>query len=184
MKPSNEALLQEIMEDFRKTRDTFLEVQRNLTSLQASAQSPDRTLTATVDAHGQLASIVFRGTAYRDMPGARLADLIVSTVRRAQADLQRQANSTASALLSNGSATFDGDSLWDLLPGSDDPANQDFFKRLRGGTFDEDPEPFTAEPESFAGEKPKPSPKPSVSREPERAVAKAPKKSVLGEYDD
>ncbi|MER6998682.1 YbaB/EbfC family nucleoid-associated protein [Streptomyces sp. NPDC000410] len=179
MKPSNEALLQEIMADFEKTRDTFLEVQRNLTALHASAESPDRTVTATVDARGQLSSLTFRGAAHRDMPGPQLADLIVSTVRRAQADLQRQANSTASAVLADGpAASFDGDSLWDLLPGSDDPANQDFFKMLRGGTFEEAPEAFAPETES------EPEAKQAVKRAPSKTGRAAAKKSVLDDYED
>ncbi|MFF3371490.1 YbaB/EbfC family nucleoid-associated protein [Streptomyces sp. NPDC002680] len=139
MKPSNEALLKEIQADFERTRDTFLEVQRNLSSLESAAESPDRMMSVTVDAQGQLSSLTFRGTGYRSMAPAQLADLIVSTVRRAQHDLQARAQATAAPMLTDGVAgTFDGSSLWDLLPGADDPANAEFFKSLRSGFGTED----------------------------------------------
>ncbi|GAA3776843.1 YbaB/EbfC family nucleoid-associated protein [Streptomyces phyllanthi] len=139
MKPSNEALLREIQADFERTRDTFLEVQRSIGSLESTAESPDRMMSVTVDAQGQLSSLTFRGTGYRSMGPAQLADLIVSTVRRAQCDLQTKAQAAVAPMLTDGAAgTFDGDSLWDLLPGSDDPANAEFFKSLRGGFGTED----------------------------------------------
>jgi len=158
MKPSNEALLKEIQADFERTRDTFLEVQRNLNSLEAGAESPDRMMSVTVDAQGRLSSVTFRSTGYRSMAPAQLADLIVSTVNRAQRDLRTRAQATAAPMLRDGGAagTFDGSSLWDLLPGADDPANADFFKALRGGfgTEDDDTDGTPAAARHTAGRRP------------------------------
>ncbi|MER5767849.1 YbaB/EbfC family nucleoid-associated protein [Streptomyces sp. NPDC001985] len=141
MKPSNEALLKEIMADFEKTRDTFLDVQRRLSSLESAVQSPDRTLTVTVDARGELSSLAFRGTGYRALPPARLAELIVTTVQKAQRELRDKARGVAGHLTDGPAATFDGSSWWDLLPGADDPANKEFFTAVRGGTGGPGPGP-------------------------------------------
>ncbi|MER6913315.1 YbaB/EbfC family nucleoid-associated protein [Streptomyces sp. NPDC000594] len=134
MKPSSEALLKEIMDDLGKARDTFLDVQRQLGTLSTTAESPDRLLTVAVDSRGELTSLTFRGTGYRSLPPARLAETIVATVDAARRELMTRARLTAEPVLGDDSApTVDGVSLWDLLPGRDDPANAEFFRALRGG---------------------------------------------------
>ncbi|SDM43672.1 YbaB/EbfC DNA-binding family protein [Streptomyces sp. cf386] len=140
MNPANEALLKEIMAGYEKTRDAFLEAQQTLGRMSHTAESKDRSMSVTVNAQGRITDVKFRGTAYRSLPPAGLAALILETVTAAQLGLQREAAAVAAPVLAatEESSRFEGDTIWDLLPGAKDPKNADFFKVLRTGFGAED----------------------------------------------
>ena len=63
-----------------------------------TAQDKEKLMTATVGGRGELQQIVFHGIAYRDLPPAELADVIVRTVARAREKAQESAMAIASEL--------------------------------------------------------------------------------------
>lgn len=94
MTTEHRARVEELLADYRRSRDQLASVQRDLARVSASATSPDGAVTAVVDARGALADLELTDAAYRLRP-AQLAQLVVRTAREAAA---RAAERTYQAL--------------------------------------------------------------------------------------
>ncbi|HEX6345094.1 YbaB/EbfC family nucleoid-associated protein [Umezawaea sp.] len=77
--------VEELLADYRRSRDQLASVQRDLAGITASATSPDGTVTATVGTGGTLTELVLADNAYRAHRPAQLAELILRTTEAAAA---------------------------------------------------------------------------------------------------
>lgn len=84
MTTDHRAQVDELLADYRRSRDQLASVQRDLAKVTASATSPDGTVTATVGARGTLTDLELTDAAYRMRP-AQLAQVIVRTTQDAAA---------------------------------------------------------------------------------------------------
>ncbi len=73
----------QLLADYRRSREQLASVHRTLMSITESATSPDGLVTATVDSAGTLSSLVITEEAYRRYRPAELSDVIVRTTRSA-----------------------------------------------------------------------------------------------------
>lgn len=69
----------ELLADYRRSRDQLAAVQRQLASVTASERNADGLITATVGPRGTLTSLVIADSAYRRYRPAELAEQIVRT---------------------------------------------------------------------------------------------------------
>ncbi|GAA5168590.1 MULTISPECIES: YbaB/EbfC family nucleoid-associated protein [Amycolatopsis] len=99
------AQVEELLAGYRRSREQLASVQRELTSVTASASDPDGLVTATVGARGTLTGLVIAEEAYRRYRPAELADRIV----RVTGEATRRAYGAA------------GDVLAPVLPAGTDP---------------------------------------------------------------
>jgi len=95
------AQVDELLADYRRSRDQLASVQRDLARISGSATSPDGSVTAVVDAKGVLTDLELRDDAYRLRP-AQLARLIVSTAGEAVAKAAEGAYRALSPVLPAG----------------------------------------------------------------------------------
>jgi DNA-binding protein YbaB len=121
------AQVEEMLADYRRSREQLASVQRELKAVTGSASSPDGTVTATVGPKGTLTSLELTDQAYRKYRPEQLAELIVRTAGAAAA---KAAENTHKALSS-------------VLPSSTDP------EALVNGTADLRPDEI-APPEPVA----------------------------------
>ncbi|GAA0241744.1 YbaB/EbfC family nucleoid-associated protein [Saccharothrix mutabilis subsp. mutabilis] len=84
MTTDHRAQVDELLADYRRSRDQLASVQRDLAKVSASATSPDGSVTATVGAQGTLTDLELTDAAYRMRP-AQLAQVIVRTTQEATA---------------------------------------------------------------------------------------------------
>lgn len=91
----------ELLADYRRSRDQLASVQRDLARVSGVATSPDGSVTAVVDAQGTLTDLELDDGAYRMRP-AQLAQLIVRTTREAVARAAEGAYRTLSPVLPAG----------------------------------------------------------------------------------
>ncbi|MFI9007445.1 YbaB/EbfC family nucleoid-associated protein [Actinosynnema sp. NPDC053489] len=84
MTTEHRAQVDELLADYRRSRDQLASVQRDLARITGSATSPDGSVTAVVDARGALTDLELDDRAYRLRP-AQLAQLILGTTREAVA---------------------------------------------------------------------------------------------------
>ncbi|GHF78342.1 DNA-binding protein YbaB [Amycolatopsis bartoniae] len=99
------AQVEELLAGYRRSREQLASVQRELTSVTASASDADGLVTATVGPRGTLTGLVIKDEAYRRCRPAELADRIVRVT----------AEATVRAL------TAAGEVLAPVLPGGTDP---------------------------------------------------------------
>lgn len=78
------AQVEELLADYRRSREQLASVQRDLARISGAATSPDGSVTAVVDAKGTLTDLELGDHAYRLRP-AQLAQVIVRTTREAVA---------------------------------------------------------------------------------------------------
>ncbi|MEU4767889.1 YbaB/EbfC family nucleoid-associated protein [Actinosynnema sp. NPDC023794] len=101
MTTDHRAQVDELLADYRRSRDQLASVQRDLARISGSATSPDGSVTAAVDAKGTLTDLELRDDAYRLRP-AQLAQLIVTTAREAVAKATEDAYRTLTPVLPAG----------------------------------------------------------------------------------
>ncbi|MCC8248726.1 YbaB/EbfC family nucleoid-associated protein [Saccharothrix luteola] len=101
MTTDHRAQVDELLADYRRSRDQLASVQRDLARISGSATSPDGSVTAVVDAKGTLTDLELRDDAYRLRP-AQLARLIVGTTREAVAKATEDAYRTLTPVLPAG----------------------------------------------------------------------------------
>lgn len=89
------AQVEELLAGYRRSREQLASVQRELTSVTASASDPDRLVTATVGPRGTLTALTISDEAYRRYRPAELADQIV----RATASATVRALTAASEIM-------------------------------------------------------------------------------------
>lgn len=101
MTTDHRAQVDELLADYRRSRDQLASVQRDLARISGSATSPDGSVTAVVDAKGALTDLELGDHAYRQRP-AQLAALIVRTTREAAAKAAEGAYRALSPVLPAG----------------------------------------------------------------------------------
>ncbi|MFE9745080.1 YbaB/EbfC family nucleoid-associated protein [Saccharothrix saharensis] len=101
MTTDHRAQVDELLADYRRSRDQLASVQRDLARISGSATSPDGSVTAVVDAKGTLTDLELADGAYRLRP-TQLAELIVRTAREAVARAAEDAYRTLSPVLPAG----------------------------------------------------------------------------------
>ncbi|WP_433265374.1 YbaB/EbfC family nucleoid-associated protein [Actinosynnema sp. CS-041913] len=101
MTTDHRAQVDELLADYRRSRDQLASVQRDLAGISASATSPDGAVTATVGAQGTLTGLELTDAAYRLRP-AQLAQLILRTTREAVAEAGERTYRTLSPVLPAG----------------------------------------------------------------------------------
>lgn len=74
-----QAQVDELMAEYRRSRDQLAEVHQQLGAIRETVTSPDRTVTATVGPHGGLVDLTLSEDAYRRHAPAALANLVVQT---------------------------------------------------------------------------------------------------------
>lgn len=93
------AQVEELLADYRRSREQLASVQRELAAVSGRASSPDGTVTAVVGAGGRLASLELSELAYRRHRPEQLAELIVRTVAEAAASAAEGTYQTLSTVL-------------------------------------------------------------------------------------
>lgn len=83
MTADHRAQVEDLLADYRRSRDELASVHQRLASISESATSPDGLVTATVGAAGTLTELVIADAAYRQHRPADLAALIVATTAAA-----------------------------------------------------------------------------------------------------
>lgn len=71
------AQVEELVADYRRSRDELASVQRELSAVTASASDPERLISVTVGPRGTLTELAISDEAYRRYRPAELADQIV-----------------------------------------------------------------------------------------------------------
>jgi DNA-binding protein YbaB len=93
------AQVDELLADYRRSREQLSDVQRKLATLQASATSDDDLVTVTVGPQGQLTELVIVDSAYRRLRPHELASTIVKLTAKAAAKVSRAAGETIAPVL-------------------------------------------------------------------------------------
>lgn len=130
----HQAQVDELLADYRRSRDRLAGVHRELASVTASAADPDGLITVTVGPRGTLTGLVIDEGAYRKYRPAELAEQIVrATASATVRALGQTAEVLAPALpagtdpqaLLFGTADLDADSL---TPAEKPPAEEESFE--------------------------------------------------------
>ncbi|HVQ90074.1 MAG TPA: YbaB/EbfC family nucleoid-associated protein [Mycobacteriales bacterium] len=109
------AELHDLQAEYQQTRQRLATMQDGWAGNTATARAKGRQVSATVDGRGRLTEVRFHGQGYRSMPAAELGTLVVETVNRAHADVQRQLWASAAGYLPTGVTVDDvvgGDFNW------------------------------------------------------------------------
>jgi DNA-binding protein YbaB len=93
------AQVEELLADYRRSREQLSTVHRKLAALQASATSEDGLVTVTVGAQGQLTELVIVESAYRKLRPHELAASIVELTGKAAAKVSRAAGEAIAPVL-------------------------------------------------------------------------------------
>lgn len=117
--------VEELLADYRRSREQLASVHRNLLSINETASSPDGLVTATVGPHGNLTGLVIADDAYQRYRPAELGELITHLV----------------AVAAGKAAERAGAALAPVLPAGADP------EALLAGTADLRPEEYAPEGE-------------------------------------
>jgi DNA-binding protein YbaB len=91
--------VEELLADYRRSRDQLASVQRDLAGITASATSPDGLVTATVGSGGTLTELELADNAYRAHRPAQLAELILRTTEAAAAKAAERTYRTLAPVL-------------------------------------------------------------------------------------
>ncbi|ANZ37833.1 hypothetical protein BBK82_18960 [Lentzea guizhouensis] len=93
------AQVEELLADYRRSREQLASVQRELAAVAGQASSPDGTVTAVVGGRGELTALQLSEVAYRRHRPEQLAELIVRTVAAAAAQAAEGTYQALSAVL-------------------------------------------------------------------------------------
>ncbi|OLR90465.1 YbaB/EbfC family nucleoid-associated protein [Actinokineospora bangkokensis] len=96
------AQVEELIADYRRSREQLAEVHRALAAISESATSPCGMVTATVSAQGALTGLVIADGAYRRYRPAELAHVVVRTTAAADALAARAAGHAVAPVLPAG----------------------------------------------------------------------------------
>jgi hypothetical protein len=95
--------LEEATAGLQRQRRELEAVRRGLETATSSSTSRDHTVTVTVGARGDVASLHFHGTRYRALPPAELEHLIVETIAAARAHMAARVSEAFQPYLPAGS---------------------------------------------------------------------------------
>ncbi|MEV4319319.1 YbaB/EbfC family nucleoid-associated protein [Actinocrispum sp. NPDC049592] len=99
MASDHQAQVDELLADYRRSRDQLAGMQQSLSAIRESVTSPDGLVKATVGPGGALLDLVIADAAYVRVSPSDLAKSIVRTVASASAKAAETANRTVSPLL-------------------------------------------------------------------------------------
>lgn len=102
MEADHRAQVEELLADYRRSREQLGAVHRRLATIQESASSEDGLVTATVGAHGQLVGLVIVESVYRKLRPHELAERIVELTATAAAKVTRAAGEAIAPVLPRG----------------------------------------------------------------------------------
>ncbi|MCE7006015.1 YbaB/EbfC family nucleoid-associated protein [Kibdelosporangium philippinense] len=99
MASDHRAQVEELVADYRRSRDQLASMQQTLAAINESAASSDGTVVATVGGRGTLTDLTFSDDAYIRHRPSDLAKLVLRTVAAAVTKASETANRTVSPLL-------------------------------------------------------------------------------------
>lgn len=99
MTSDHRAQVEELLADYRRSREQLASMQQHLAAVSETVTSADGAVTATVGAHGTLTDLIVADDAYRRYRPSDLGKLIVRTVAAAATKASETANRTVSPLL-------------------------------------------------------------------------------------
>ncbi|MBP2322801.1 DNA-binding protein YbaB [Kibdelosporangium banguiense] len=99
MATDHRAQVEELLADYRRSREQLASMQQTLAAISETVTSSDGTVTATVGAHGTLTGLTISDQAYLRYRPSDLGKLIVQTVATATTKASETANRTVSPLL-------------------------------------------------------------------------------------
>ena len=82
-----EQLLQASLDELERAQRELAEAQQSISEISTTCTSPDRSVSVTVDGHGDVRAVGFPTTEYSLMSGAELGRLIVATIRTAREEM-------------------------------------------------------------------------------------------------
>jgi DNA-binding protein YbaB len=85
-----EKVLADALKDFEQKQSQFDERRQRMNALSASATAPRQVVSVTVGARGELTSLTFPTSAYKRMPPAELAAVILKTAEEARSQVMKQ----------------------------------------------------------------------------------------------
>ena len=97
--------------DLRAQQARIQAASEELNNATASTTSKDRSIEVVVDSRGRVAALKLKGTGYRKLAPAELADRIIDTIRSAQDAAARRATDTLAGLLPTGLGSGFGDGV-------------------------------------------------------------------------
>lgn len=99
MEADHRAQVEELLAEYRRSREQLGAVQRKLATITESASSADGLVTATVGANGQLVGLVIVESAYRKLRPHELARCVVELTAQAAAKAARAAGEAVAPVL-------------------------------------------------------------------------------------
>lgn len=105
----------ELTLDYEKIKDDLLTVQRKLAAVEASAESGNGLISASVDGRGELLELRLDPRIYRDTDSAALAKAITATIREAVTQAHDQVFELTRHILSPGKTREDTDLGFDRV---------------------------------------------------------------------
>ncbi|WNV90651.1 YbaB/EbfC family nucleoid-associated protein [Umezawaea sp. Da 62-37] len=99
MTTDHRAQVEELLADYRRSRDQLASVQRDLAAITVSVTSEDGTVTATVGSGGALTGLRLADNAYRAHRPDRLAELVLRTTEAAVAKAAERTYRTLAPVL-------------------------------------------------------------------------------------
>lgn len=96
MRPEWQAHIDELLQQYRRMRDNLGEMQRQMTELTATAESPSGAVHVTVDYRGNLTKVEINPRAYRSLDSTTLGEQIVETAKAAARQVQEQVREVVS----------------------------------------------------------------------------------------
>jgi len=96
---SHSEQVEELLADYRRTREQLADVHRALLAIKESVTNPDGLVTATVGPQGNLIGLVIADAAYQRYRAADLAQEVVKTVAAASGKAAARANDTLRPVL-------------------------------------------------------------------------------------
>ncbi|WP_019815103.1 YbaB/EbfC family nucleoid-associated protein, partial [Saccharomonospora saliphila] len=98
----HQARAEELLADYRRSRERLAEAQRELAAVRASASSPDGLVTATVGARGALTGLEISDRAYERYRPSELATQIVRVTAEATTEALAGAGQVLAPMLGSG----------------------------------------------------------------------------------
>ncbi|WP_306750423.1 YbaB/EbfC family nucleoid-associated protein [Saccharothrix yanglingensis] len=95
MPSSHTEQLDQLLTQFQEQQRAMVEIQRRLREIRVTATAPRKVVSVTVGHGGHVTDVKFPTAAYKKMPPAELAGVLVDTI----ADAQRKAADEAAALM-------------------------------------------------------------------------------------
>jgi DNA-binding protein YbaB len=132
MREEWQAHLDELMEQYQAKRAQLQELQRQMSSAEATVKAADGMVTVTVGAQGRLTGLEFNPRVYRRLSPSELAECVLAAVQEAGGRVGDQMRSVMEPLVPDGTSYGDMESfdLSKVLP--EHPDDLDALKERYG----------------------------------------------------